>query len=299
MERVVLGIACALVLSACRSVEASGAPPRGLLVASLDRERTDERAFLRLAERFEGANPGYGLAYGPVSELERSDEPRLIVVQAGDGPVGVQRSATRVVREVEVGDLIFLRAKQAIFTEEAVYALVLTLPLALPDTLPTFVSPADVESKDSGWEDVRIDLVSWLPRPGAHVYQGISAKRVRVSDAPTHVHPEAGGFDELVVVLEAAPGTSVLSSSRTAAIRSQAVEHADVANLLEVTPLAAGDLVLVLRGTAHRPVGASTVLALAVPGFLPGAEVRLDDDLRAINETLGLEGDAALPVFEP
>ena len=34
---------------------------------------------------------------------------------------------------------------------------------------------------------------------------------------------------------------------------------------------------------------------ITAPGFRPGAEIGIDHHLRAINESLGLEGDDALP----
>jgi len=40
------------------------------------------------------------------------------------------------------------------------------------------------------------------------------------------------------------------------------------------------------------------VHVLAVPGFVPDNKIPVDDDLRAINERLGLTGAAALPCHD-
>ncbi len=148
----------------------------------------------------------------------------------------------------------------------------------------------------SDWEDHRTDVLSWLPG-NTPVYRGINIKQVRVSDSPTHYHPQLGGFDELVFIRDTEPGAGVLISTQREAIETHTLTRTEVGTLLQPIPLHPGDLLFLPRGTIHRARGRSSAVVLALPGFLPGAEVRLDEDLRAINEALGLKGDAALPTY--
>ena len=66
--------------------------------------------------------------------------------------------------------------------------------------------------------------------------------------------------------------------------------------LLDVHPLAVGDLVYLPRGTMHRGLGGVLAQVITAPGFKPGAEIGVDHHLFAINERLGLVGDDALPL---
>jgi len=223
-------------------------------------------------------------------------------VTHGTGPVGVQRRSTRVARVVGPGDLVFLRENQRLSTESSIQVLELRMSSPLPSGLPTFVGFAETTHQDggasSGWETRRIDVLDWQPGE-VPAYGDLNVKLVQVDDAPTHYHPEEGGFDEIVFVCEAEPGAGVLLSTEREAIEARNVERGDVPTLFRPLALSAGDVLFVPRGLVHRPRGRSSAVVIALPGFVPGGEVRLDDDLRAINATLNLEGDAALPSFAP
>ena len=80
------------------------------------------------------------------------------------------------------------------------------------------------------------------------------------------------------------------TSAKLGALKSE-----EAASLLVERPLAVGDLVYLPRGVVHRGIGGALVMVITVPGFVPGAEIGVDHHLRAIDERLGLEGDAALP----
>jgi len=139
-------------------------------------------------------------------------------------------------------------------------------------------------------------LLTWLPENGPYLSHALNAHRVRITDSFTHYHPVEGGFDELYLVQMVQPGARLLTSDRTAAIEARSVTRADAATVFEETPLAVGDLVYLPRGTLHRGLGGVLAQVIAAPGFRPGTEIGVDDDLAALNRELGLTGDSALPV---
>ena len=75
-----------------------------------------------------------------------------------------------------------------------------------------------------------------------------------------------------------------------------AVTRADVEGLVRRIPLRTGDLVYLPRGVVHRGIGGAVVQVITIPGFVPGAEIGVDDALQSLNDRLGLRGSAALPV---
>jgi len=260
------------------------------------------RNWARLCRAVEVAHPGIRARHVALSRTGADKRPRLLLVTQGSGPVGVQRRSTRVARVVGPGDLVFLREGQVLSTESPIQALELRMSSPLPTGLPTFIGFAESTHPDSeassGKEPLRVDVLDWQPG-GAPAYADLNVKLVQLDDAPTHYHPEEGGFDEVVFVRDAEPGAGVLLSTKREAIETRTVERAEVSTLLRPIALTAGDVLFVPRGLVHRPRGRSSVVVIALPGFVPGGEVRLDDDLRAINAALELEGDAALPSFAP
>jgi hypothetical protein len=264
--------------------------PRGVVVARVDAPAgvTDLRAALRRD------NPGYDLAVvRDARSLRAAASVRIAFVQAGSAAASVTspgRSTPRA-SELAVGDVVCLRPGESLQASASLTLVVFDTPAPLPDDVPTFVRPDQdprITDTPGGCATetgaYRRILLTWLTTNGPYVYHALNAHRVRISDSFTHYHPRDGGFAELYLVQMAGPEARLLTSEHVAAIEAQDVDAERAAELFESRALAAGDLVYLPRGIAHRGLGGALVQVITLPGFRPGAEIGLDHHLRAIAE---------------
>ena len=271
--------------------------------------RSDAAGFASLKAQFERANPGAALSgHRRVTALEPARVDRVVFVH-GQDTQGVQQGRFLLPMRVAytVGDLVLLSAGMPLETNGApVDLLVFDLTQPLPEGLPIFVRP-DNDTKISDTpggcatdaDAYRRVALTWMPEKGPYVYHGLNAHRVLITDSFTHYHPVDTGWDEFYLVQDVRDGGGIWVSRETDRITSpDEVTAQEAGDLLEWLPLETGDLVLLPRGTVHRGFGGVLVHVLAVPGFVPDNEIPVDDDLRAINERLGLTGAAALPCHD-
>jgi len=262
--------------------------------------------FAAVASAFAARNPGYTVQWLPATtELAAEAAPRIALLQAGAASAVVRKAAGDArTSDVGVGDVLVLPPCGDARFDGPVDLLVFTMPDVPAATVPPVIRPdQDPRITDTpggcatDGKAYRRVLLTWLDANGPYTFHGLNVHRVRIDDSFTHYHPLVGGFDEFYLVQAARPGACILTSERTADILNpDAVAAADVPHLLQRTELAAGDLVYLPRGTAHRGLGGVLAQVITVPGFRPGAEIGLDFHLRRINERLGLRGEAALPL---
>ncbi len=261
----------------------------------------DPAAFSRIREVFQARNPGYDLEYfHQVRALPATPSERLAFVQGGGGTATLSSADSS---KVSVGDIICLRQEESIGLDSLLDLLVFTVPEALPAELPAFIRPdwdPNITDTPGGCATetgaYRRILLTWLGKNGPYLYHGLNAHRVRIMDSFTHYHPREGGFDEFYLVQMALPEARILTSSYVDLIVApESVTAEQSKNLLQETPLQAGDLVYLPRGVAHRGLGGVLAQVITVPGFIPGSEIGLDHHLRAINERLALPAGRELP----
>jgi hypothetical protein len=302
--RPVLAVLLLALSAACAAPRPRGR--EGALVAHLGRPGGDQRGLDELRRRFARSSNGCELWYGPIAELGPSSETRVLFVQEGAGWAGVQRSGTRLLSEVVPGDVILLRPGESLASEPGLRALGFQLAGQPPPGIPSFLRPdvdeAIVDAPGGCAPETgayRRLILTWLPENGPYVFRALNAHRVRIVDSPTHYHPLEGGFDEFYLVQEAEPGARLLVSRAVESIETGRVEREETATLFETIPLERGDLVHLPRGTIHRGLGGILAQVIALPGFVPGGEIVLDDQLHALNRRLAPSGAQALPVHEP
>ncbi|RMH01052.1 MAG: hypothetical protein D6702_12425 [Planctomycetota bacterium] len=279
-------LALALLLTATALPQAPVPATRAIRV-SLDRPDPADWAELRAAVGAAGA----GLRWEPALRQARApeDRPLILFVQEGeaageDGPVGP-------------GDLLLLRAGERLELSAPVAALGFTPAAPLPAGLPARIRPdfdPRVTDTPGGCASAagayRRICLTWEEAKGPYVYRGLNAHRVRIRDSLTHFHPRAGGFDELYLVQDALPGAALIVGERLDdLLHPERLDRAAAAGLLREIPLRRGDLVLLPRGVAHRGIGGVLAQVIALPGFVPGAEIPLDDAIAAVNERFDLE----------
>ncbi|MBK8975584.1 MAG: hypothetical protein IPM29_06635 [Planctomycetes bacterium] len=265
-----------------------------MLIAHLGRPGGDPSGFAALRTDFEARNPGYRLAWHPATTaLAAATAPvRIAFVHGGgtpDATVGAQRSALRV------GDVVALRPGEALASAAPLDLLVFAVPVPLGDDVPGFLRPDDdplLTDTPGGCataaDAYRRVVLTWLRDNGPYRFDGLNAHRVRMVDSFSHYHPTDGGFDELYLVQDVAPGAVLWTSDRVHRIeRPDDVEPDELDGLLTETTVAVGDLVCVGRGDMHRAVGGVLAHVITVPGFVPGQEIGVDHHLRAIAERLG------------
>ncbi len=297
--RLVLSLLAVLLGPACT------APPAAPMRARLGAEAEGLEA---LARAFERANPGYTLAWWPPGSghVPAEDRDRVLFVQGAAGEIrfGMASSAVPDPRAVAPGDLVLLPAGTALRVGGGPGLLAFGLPQALPPGLPPVIRPDhDPRITDTPGgcaeddEAYRRLLLTWRPERGPYVFHGLNAHRVRIQDSFSHYHPSAGGFDEFYLVQAAAAGSRLITSVRVPEIEREVLPE-DPASLLQVQPVAAGELYYLPRGTLHRGLGDLVVQVIAVPGFRPGAEIGLDHHLRRISEALAARGRPPLPYHE-
>ncbi|MCP3920638.1 MAG: hypothetical protein GY711_34360 [bacterium] len=271
--------------------------------AHLGRAGGDAAGFAELRASFRAANPGYDVAWhANWTELAAGDAPLVAFVQAGEASVTVAGDTSDP--PLACGDVLLLRPGEVARSSGDIAALVFHVPVDLPRELPPFVRP----DWDPGITDTpggcaeetgayRRILLTWLNDNGPYVYHALNAHRVRIQDSFSHYHPLEGGFDEFYLVQMVQEEARLITSDRTARIESpEDVTREEATQLLEVHPLAVGDLVYLPRGTVHRGLGGVLAQVITTPGFRPGAEIGVDHRLHAINERLGLEGSDMLPL---
>ena len=256
-----------------------------------------------LERAFERRNPGHGLCWRPaLTALPPAANARVLLVQSGSAAVAGREVEAE--REIGVGDAVVVRPGEAIAFSAPIGALEFTLPEAPAAAVPQLIRPDQdpriTDTPGGCATDVgayRRVLLTWLGENGPYTFHDLNVHRVRIDDSFTHYHPKDGGFDEFYLVQAVRPGARILTSSRTAEIvQPESIARDDVADLLQSTELAVGDLVYLPRGVAHRGLGGVLAQVITVPGFVPGAEIGLDHHLQAINERFGLGGADALPL---
>jgi len=244
-----------------------------------------------LAAALRRDNPGYDVHVQRGERLDPAPSPRIAFVHAGAAKARIAPSGAG--SELAVGDVVCLRPNETLQASAPLTLVVFDTPEPLPPELPAFVRPdwdPRITDTPGGCAPetgaYRRILLTWLATNGPYVYHALNAHRVRISDSFTHYHPREGGFAELFLVQMAGPEARLLTSAHVDAIESQDLDAERAARLFESHPLAAGDLVYVPRGTAHRGVGGALVQVITLPGFRPGAEIGVDHHLRALAERL-------------
>jgi hypothetical protein len=301
----------ATVFTLLAAVPRAGSGP---LVAHLGTE-AGAAAITRIRTAFRKRNPAYDLAYHQdATVIAPGDRTRVLFVQTGESSATVALEALPGKHpafpprssELREGDVVVLRAHERLTSAAPLGLLAFTSPVTAPDELPTFVRPdfdpriTDTPGGCAEESDAyRRVLLTWEGRNGPYLYHALNAHRVRIRDSFTHYHPLEGGFDEFYLVQGAGPEGRLLTSVHTASICSPASVTAEMLpDLLHETRVTDGDLVYLPRGMIHRGLDDVLAQVITVPGFVPGAEIGVDHHLHAINQRLGLDGGAALPLHE-
>lgn len=273
--------------------------------------------FAELQQKFEHANPRHQIDWQAdvLASFIASDQ--VAFVQSGEclasfdggggggnddrgnGTGGIRGSS-----QIGIGDVLCMRQGQKWTFTTPVDLLVFTLPRALNENLPAVIRP--------DWDEAITDTpggcategdayrricLTWLGKNGAYLSEQINAHRVRIHDSFTHYHPVDGGFDEFYLVQEAPSGARLIVSDQLHRILDPAKVSPGVAQtLLREIPLHVGDLIYLPRGVVHRGVGGAVVQVITVPGFVPNAEIPVDEEINAINGYLDLPAGEQLPL---
>ncbi|MEM6672231.1 MAG: hypothetical protein AAF726_05270 [Planctomycetota bacterium] len=279
-------------------------------VAHLGRAGGDAEGVAALRADFARRNPGYDLEWRQDLGGYRAEGVAVVAfVQSGAATARVERADGASVPcdpELTVGDVVLLRPGERVDAEGPLSAVLFTVPEPLPPGLPPFVRPdwdENITDTPGGCAEetgaYRRILLTWLETVGPYVYHALNCHRVRITDSFAHFHPTEGGFDEFYLVQMVQPGAVLYTSEATDSIVDpDSVTEESAARLIQKHSLEVGDLVYLPRGTVHRGYGGVLAQIITAPGFKPGAEIGVDHHLRAINERLGLAGDAALPYRE-
>ena len=292
-----LALAPLLAMSACSTTAAHSEGASAIRVAHLGADGGDQEGFAALRTSFAAANPGYDVQWTEdLAALPAEDRTRIAFVQSGD-PAS---------EALGVGDVVLLRPGHSQAAPKGCCAVVFTVPEPLPDDVPAVIRPdwdENITDTPGGCAEetgaYRRILLTWLPTVGPYVYRALNCHRVRITDSFAHYHPAVGGFDEFYLVQMVQPGAVLYTSTKVARMEDPGSVTADeAAVMIDRHELAVGDLVYLPRGTMHRGFGGVLAQIITTPGFKPGAEIGLDHHLKAINDRLALEGDAALPYRE-
>ena len=208
--------------------------------------------------------------------------------------------------EVAVGDLLWLRPGEELTLDAACSMILFTVPGELSEGLPSVIRPdhdPEITDTPGGCAEeeraYRRILVTWLADNGPYTFDGLNAHRVRMWNSFSHYHPPEGGFDELYIVEDVKEGGRIHTSLARERIESpEGVGPEEASGLVQTLTPEVGDLIYIPRGVIHRAVGGVLAQVITVPGFKPGFEIGVDHHLRAINERLGLSGEAVLPYQE-
>ncbi|MAE29049.1 MAG: PmoA family protein [Planctomycetota bacterium] len=309
-------LACAALLAAACSDSrilpptpagsTGSAAAAGAIAVHLSETSTDPE-FNQLQNAFARSNPGYDISWLPgVIECETHVSPQLFFIQAGEGTVSLAKSDSGAVTHYDysVGDLLPIRPGHKLQFDPPADLLGFTVPEELPGDLPPSIrpdwdpaitdTPGGCATESGAYRRI---LLTWRHEVGPFVFHALNAHRVRVQDSFTHYHPREGGFDELYLVQEAQTGARLLVGDDLAPfLDPEGVTAAQASSMLREIPVRKGDLIYLPRGVVHRGLGGILAQVISVPGFVPDSELAVDDQLRSINERLGLTGAAALPV---
>ena len=289
--------------------EAKGMDDRSARALEAELQTPGQPGLAALQRSFATSNAGYALSWLDAGRatLTPTAACSIVFVQSGEGDAMI---ASRVAAEtatsaVRSGDIVVVR-RGNILVLSGVAALVIDVPVPPPADVPTIIRP-DFDPKITDTpggcaeelDAYRRVLLTWQGKNGPYLFHALNAHRVRIMDSFTHYHPKRGGFDEFYLVQSAPAGAELIVSEQLDMIRGvAAVTKADVPGLIRRIPLTAGDLVYLPRGVVHRGVGGAVVQVITVPGFVPGAEIGVDAELAALNATLGLNANEALPVHK-
>ncbi|MCH2112086.1 MAG: PmoA family protein [Planctomycetes bacterium] len=259
----------------------------------------DVQGFAGVKAQFERANSNYHLDWYPQCLQFTADRPSVVFVQSGKAKVQVGEQQS----ECGVGDLFCLETGENLQFDSNMGLLVFGLPSSFEKDPPSIIRPDwDPNLTDSPGgcategDAYRRILLTWSGKNGPYLSRQLNAHRVRIHDSFTHYHPRDGGFDEFYLVQEAPPGARILVSDHLDAFFSpESVTTRQADELLREIPLEVGDLVYLPRGTVHRGVGGAVVQVITTPGFVPGAEIGVDEALKTMNRCLGLEGSDEIP----
>ncbi len=236
-----------------------------------------------------------------LAESAAHQRSEVLFVQSGPGSVDLDGGAGS---EAGVGDLVLLRPGERARFRPPLDVLRFRLAQPLPDGLPAVIrpdhdpritdTPGGCATEAGAYRRV---CLTWEGKNGPYLYHALNAHRVRIRDSFSHYHPVDGGFDEIYLVQDALPGAEIVVSERLPELLdpSGLEDAADAAGLLRRVPVRAGDLVLLPRGTVHRGLGGVLAQVITLPGFVPGAEIGVDEAIRAVNARFG----TALPHHDP
>lgn len=265
----------------------------------------DTEGLRSLAAAVSRQNSGYGVEWiAEGSECEAGNSALAIFITRGDTKARIESSGAE--SEVTAGNLLWLRPGERLSLEASCSMVVFEVPGELHEALPSFIrpdhdplitdTPGGCAEEESAYRRI---LVTWLAENGPYTFDGLNAHRVRMWNSFSHYHPPEGGFDELYIVEDVAEGGRIYTSQQRE--RIEAPEEVDIATageLFHIIEPMIGDLIYIPRGVIHRAVGGVLAQVITLPGFKPGFEIGVDHHLRAINERLGLVGEAALPFQE-
>lgn len=278
-----------------------------IAIAHLGRPNTE--GLSEVAASLAMRNAGYAVEWMSAGvECEAGDAARALFVTRGEAQARIGDSILDLGCEVEVsaGDLLWLRPGERLSLDAECSMVVFDVPGELPVELPSFIrpdhdpritdSPGGCAEEERAYRRI---LVTWLAENGPYTFDGLNAHRVRMWNSFSHYHPVEGGFDELYIVEEVAEGGRIYTSTQRERIEApDDVGEEEARGLVQVFRPEVGDLIHIPRGVIHRAVGGVLAQVITIPGFKPGFEIGVDHHLRAINERLGLVGEAALPFQE-
>ena len=257
-------------------------------------------AAIRAAIR--AAWPGYDLAFVPeATHLAPSAAWRIAFLHACVDVVHATLGGER--SELVLGDAVVVAPDAELELDAPASFVVFTIPEAVGAEVPRFLRPdADPRLTDTPGgcatdaDAYRRVMLTWLAANGPYTCRALNCHRVRMTDSFSHYHPIDGGFEECYLVHDVRPGGCLFWSPDVAQIEAPgSVDAQRARGLVRTTELCAGDLVFIPRGTMHRAVGGVLAHVVTIPGFVPAREIGVDHHLRAIDERLGLTGEAALP----
>jgi methane monooxygenase PmoA-like len=239
-----------------------------------------------------------------VSSLLAPDEQSLIAfVQAVSGGSPTQVSISSNDSEIDVGDIILLRAGQNLNSDAALDLLIFSREQEWDTSLPNFIRPdfdPQITDTPGGCAPeagaYRRVLLTWEGNNGPYLDRFINAHRVRIRDSFSHYHPIEGGFDELYLVQDALPGAELIVSDQLEQLlHPEQLSAAEAGSILRHIPLHKNDLIFLPRGTMHRGLGGVLAQVITLPGFVPGAEIAVDQEIQKINQKFHLD----LPYHKP
>jgi hypothetical protein len=295
-----------LLLAACQSSYVVSKASSTEVVAQLGQSFMDPLppGFAELRQKFEDANPSHHLDWQADVLASFVEIDQVAFVQSGEGLARFDSDGVGAGGSpIGIGDVLCMRAGQKWVFDAPMDLLVFTLPRSLNPDLPAVIRPDwDEKITDTPGgcategDAYRRICLTWLGKNGPYLSEQINAHRVRIHDSFTHYHPVDGGFDEFYLVQEAPPGARLILSDQLHRILNPAkVSPGVAATLLREIPLHVGDLIYLPRGVVHRGVGGAVVQVITVPGFVPNAEIAVDQQINAINDDLHLPAADQLP----